>query len=199
MPEKEEDIASGSRRRLGRFRANRRRLGNYPTHKPAGSVLWHVHEKADPVRLTGRAIGAGKFTPLPHFVCNSRNAIRAFGCAVRDAQSNKRECILYSFLTRLQKPDLAPERLCSENRTELRFFPENASAVEKYVSMRRESKHAVVQRLKYAVAELEVVGEIAKREADPALLEQLYALTERIRDCISGVSNGNTRAVCPNI
>lgn len=67
--------------------------------------------------------------------------------------------------------------------------------MEKYASMRRESKHAVVQRLEFAVAELEVVGEIAKREGDPALLEQLYALTDRMRDCISCVSNGN-RAVC---
>ena len=62
--------------------------------------------------------------------------------------------------------------------------------MEKYVSMRRESKHAVVQRLKYAVAELEVVGEIAQREADPALLEQLHTLTERVRECINAVLYG---------
>jgi len=57
--------------------------------------------------------------------------------------------------------------------------------------MRPESKHAVVQRLEFAAAELEVVSEIAKRDGDCALLEQLDALTDRVRDCIRAVSNGN--------
>jgi hypothetical protein len=57
--------------------------------------------------------------------------------------------------------------------------------------MRRESKDAIVQRLEFAVAELEVVGEIAEREGDAALREQLRALTDRVRDCINGLSNGN--------
>jgi len=63
--------------------------------------------------------------------------------------------------------------------------------VEKYISMRRESEHAVVQRLKYAVAELEVVGEIASREEDTVLLEQLHTLTERVRKCINAVLYGS--------
>lgn len=72
---------------------------------------------------------------------------------------------------------------------------EGAPAWEK--PMRRESRDAVVQRLEFAVAELEVVGEIAKREGDLLLLEQLYALTERMRDCISGVSNGKKSGLFP--
>jgi hypothetical protein len=35
--------------------------------------------------------------------------------------------------------------------------------------MRPESKHAVVQRLEFAAAELKVVSEIAKREGDTLL------------------------------
>jgi hypothetical protein len=63
--------------------------------------------------------------------------------------------------------------------------------------MQRRSKSAAVRRLEFAVAELEVVGEIAKREGDAILLEQLYTLTDRVRDCINGMSKGNQRAVCP--
>ena len=59
--------------------------------------------------------------------------------------------------------------------------------------MRRESKHAVVQRLTFAVAELDMVGEIANRDQDAVLLEQLHTLTERVRDCIRFVSNGGNR------
>jgi hypothetical protein len=44
--------------------------------------------------------------------------------------------------------------------------------------MRPESKHAVVQRVEFAAAELEVVSEIAKQDGDRALLKQLHALTE---------------------
>jgi hypothetical protein len=60
--------------------------------------------------------------------------------------------------------------------------------------MRGELKHVAVRRLEFAAAELDVVGEIAEREGDVALLEQLYALTDRVRDCINGVSNGNKSA-----
>lgn len=57
--------------------------------------------------------------------------------------------------------------------------------------MQCRSKSAVVRRLEFAVTELEVIGEIANREGDTVMLEQLHSLTERIRDCISSVSNGN--------
>lgn len=57
--------------------------------------------------------------------------------------------------------------------------------------MRRELKNAIVQRLEFAVAELEVVSEIAKRDGDAALREQLCSLTDRVKDCINAVSNGN--------
>jgi hypothetical protein len=56
--------------------------------------------------------------------------------------------------------------------------------------MHRSSRAAVVQRLRFAAAELEVVGKIAEREGDAALLEQLRALMKRVRDCINGVSGG---------
>jgi hypothetical protein len=77
----------------------------------------------------------------------------------------------------------------SVDREANRSLGEGAPAWKK--PMRPESKQAVVQRLEFAAAELEVVSEIAKREGDPALLKQLQALTERMRDCISCVSNGN--------
>jgi hypothetical protein len=57
--------------------------------------------------------------------------------------------------------------------------------------MRRESKHAVVRRLQFAAAELEVTGEIVDCEGDTVLREQVHSLTERIRDCIDSVSGGN--------
>lgn len=82
---------------------------------------------------------------------------------------------------------------CSENRTKPTFFPENGWAAGKYISMRHESKHAVVQRLTFAVAELDVVGEIANPEEDAVLLEQLHTLTERVRDCIRFVSNDSNK------
>jgi hypothetical protein len=47
--------------------------------------------------------------------------------------------------------------------------------------MQRSSRDAIVQRLQFAAAELEVVGEIAKWEGETAL-----------RDCINRVANGNT-------
>jgi hypothetical protein len=58
--------------------------------------------------------------------------------------------------------------------------------------MQRSSRDAVVQRLQFAAAELEVVGEIAKWEGEAALMEQLRALTKRVRDCINRVASGNT-------
>jgi hypothetical protein len=63
--------------------------------------------------------------------------------------------------------------------------------------MRPEFKHAVVQRLEFAAAELEVVSEIAKRDGDLALLQQLHALTDRVRDCIRGVSLGHKSGLFP--
>lgn len=63
--------------------------------------------------------------------------------------------------------------------------------------MRRESKHAVVRRLQFAAAELEVIGDIVHREGDTVLREQLRSLTERIRDCIGSVSDGNKSGLRP--
>ncbi len=63
--------------------------------------------------------------------------------------------------------------------------------------MQRRPKSAAMRRLEFAVAELEVVGEIAKREGDAILLEQLCTLTDRVRDCINGMSKDNQQAVCP--
>ncbi len=55
--------------------------------------------------------------------------------------------------------------------------------------MQRQSRNAVVKRLQFAVAELEVISGIANSEGEPVLLEQLHALTERVRECISCVLN----------
>lgn len=56
--------------------------------------------------------------------------------------------------------------------------------------MRRDPKKAVMQRLAFAVAELELAAEIAKCEGDPFLLGQLPTLPERVRDCITFMSDG---------
>ena len=65
--------------------------------------------------------------------------------------------------------------------------------------MRPELKHAVMQRLQFAAAELEVVGEIAEREGDAALLEQLCVLMKQVKDCISRVSNGSKGGLLGNL
>ena len=65
--------------------------------------------------------------------------------------------------------------------------------------MQRRSNSAAVRRLEFAVAELEVVGEIAKREGDAVLLKQVYTLTDRVRDCINGMSKGNQHTVNPKL
>jgi hypothetical protein len=59
--------------------------------------------------------------------------------------------------------------------------------------MQRQSKDAVVRRLRFAAAELEVVSGIADSEGETALLEQLHALTERLRECARSVLNGSVR------
>ncbi len=57
--------------------------------------------------------------------------------------------------------------------------------------MQCRSKAAVVKRLEFAMAELEVIGGIADCEGEPVLLEQLQTLTERVRECINAVLNGS--------
>ena len=59
--------------------------------------------------------------------------------------------------------------------------------------MRREFKDAVVKRLQFAVAELEVVSGIADSEGEAVLHEQLHALSERVRECIDVVLHGGPR------
>ena len=56
--------------------------------------------------------------------------------------------------------------------------------------MQSKSKDAVVQRLQFAAAELEVIGGIADCEGDKVLLEKLHTLNERMQDCIRHVSGG---------
>ena len=55
--------------------------------------------------------------------------------------------------------------------------------------MRRESRGVVVRRLQFAVAELEVISRIAESEGERVLVEELHALTERVRECIATVLN----------
>jgi hypothetical protein len=57
--------------------------------------------------------------------------------------------------------------------------------------MERRSKNAVVRRLEFAVAELEVISQIASLEGDTVMVDQLGSLTEGIRGCIRSVSNGH--------
>jgi hypothetical protein len=57
--------------------------------------------------------------------------------------------------------------------------------------MQCQFKSVAVRRLQFAAAELEVVSEIAKRDGDAALREHLCSLTDRVKDCINAVSNGN--------
>jgi hypothetical protein len=63
--------------------------------------------------------------------------------------------------------------------------------------MQSSSRNAMVQRLRFAAAELEVVGEIAKQEGETAVLEELRALTKRVTTCINRVANGNTGSRFP--
>lgn len=53
--------------------------------------------------------------------------------------------------------------------------------------MRSDSKSAVVQRLQFAIAELEAVMGIAACEEELALLEDVRMLAERARQCIEAI------------
>jgi len=53
--------------------------------------------------------------------------------------------------------------------------------------MQGETKAAVVRRLQFAMAELEAISGIAHYVGDPALLEQIRALTEGVRGCINSL------------
>ena len=63
--------------------------------------------------------------------------------------------------------------------------------------MQRQSKNAVVKRLQFAMAELEVISGIADSEGEPGLLEQLQTLTEGVRECISSVLQGGKALSSP--
>lgn len=63
--------------------------------------------------------------------------------------------------------------------------------------MQGQSKDAVLKRLEFAMAELEVISRIADSEGEPVLLEQLHALTERVRECISCVLSTGKVPSCP--
>jgi len=54
--------------------------------------------------------------------------------------------------------------------------------------MQRQSKDAVVKRLQFAMAELEVVSGIPGCEGEALLMQQLHALTEGVRECITMVN-----------
>ena len=54
--------------------------------------------------------------------------------------------------------------------------------------MERQSKNAVVKRLQFAMAELEVIHGIPGCEEEPVLMQQLHALTEGMRECITIVN-----------
>ena len=53
--------------------------------------------------------------------------------------------------------------------------------------MQRETKAAVVRRLQFAMAELEAISGIDGCAGDAALLQQIRALTEGMRGCISSL------------
>ncbi len=57
--------------------------------------------------------------------------------------------------------------------------------------MQRQSKDAVVKRLQFAMAEVEVISGIADSEGEPVLLKQLHTLTQGVRECISSVLHGS--------
>ncbi len=59
--------------------------------------------------------------------------------------------------------------------------------------MQRELKSAVMQRLKFAAAELEVVGDVLQQDGDCTLIEHVQQLKTRITRCISGVASGKER------
>lgn len=64
--------------------------------------------------------------------------------------------------------------------------------------MQRQSKNAVVKRLQFAMAELEVISGIADGEGEAVVLEQFHhALTERVRECISSVLHGSKAPSSP--
>jgi len=56
--------------------------------------------------------------------------------------------------------------------------------------LQRESRDAVVRRLQFAQAELEVSSGIAVSEGERVLVEQLHTLAEGVRECIATVLNG---------
>jgi len=62
--------------------------------------------------------------------------------------------------------------------------------VELRSAMQSTTREAVLRRLQFAVAELEVVMGIADSEGESALLEETRALAERVRECIDAVSQG---------
>jgi hypothetical protein len=54
--------------------------------------------------------------------------------------------------------------------------------------MQRQYKNAVVKRLQFAMAELEVISGIPGCDGEPLLMQQLHALTEGVRECITIVN-----------
>jgi len=50
--------------------------------------------------------------------------------------------------------------------------------------MQPDSKDAILERLQFAVAELEVISGIAEWERDSDLLAQVHTLIEGVRECI---------------
>jgi len=54
--------------------------------------------------------------------------------------------------------------------------------------MQRQSKDAVVKRLQFAMAELEVINGIPGCDGKPVLMQQLHGLTDGVRECIAIVS-----------
>jgi len=57
--------------------------------------------------------------------------------------------------------------------------------------MQRETKAAVLRRLRFAMAELEAIGGIADYAEDPPLLERIHALIEGVRGCIKWLRNSS--------
>jgi hypothetical protein len=83
----------------------------------------------------------------------------------------------------------------------LRFFPlgrqsqGNLQSVGvnalSFSAMQSDAREAVLVRLQFAMAELEVIVGIADAEGEAALLEKTRTLAERMRECIEAVSRGN--------
>jgi hypothetical protein len=53
--------------------------------------------------------------------------------------------------------------------------------------MQRDFKTAVVTRLQFALAELEVVSSLALCHGEPDLEEQIHTLRKRVRECIDAL------------